>query len=175
MAQGSREDSALARCWAKPFGPFMNNVLVRLLYVMFFEICICAFLTVSYADMSSENAAGFQWFVALFAIFAVVAVFVCFTFLWFCKGPYVAGFYKPGIRHFWNSYWTVRPLSLRYEEYAVDGKGSDEIYFNGGNFIDEESEGCQSIQLRIPRHKKSKDEAMSESDDALDVKPFHCN
>ena len=45
--------------WLKPWGPFLSNVAVRLLYVMFFEICICVFLTASYADMGSKDAAGF--------------------------------------------------------------------------------------------------------------------
>ena len=144
--------STLVKWWMRPWGPFMSNVLVRLTYVMFLEICICSFLTVSYADMGSEDAAGFQWFVALFAIFAMIAMFAGLVYLWFRRGPYIRGFYEPGLKNFWRSYWQIRPLGRRYEAYAVDGRGSDDIYF-GEDFEAGKDDG--KILLRVPpKHPK---------------------
>ena len=100
-------------CCTRRWAPFMSNALVRLTYVMFLEICLCSFLTVSYADMDGESgsASGLQWFVALFTIFAIIALFAALVCLWFRRGPYIPGFYEPGFKHFWRSYWHIRPVS----------------------------------------------------------------
>lgn len=104
----------------------MANVAVRYVYVMFLEIITCTFLTISYVDLSSENVAGFQWFVALFFVCALIAVIVVIVFLCIQKGGLqIDGFYEP--KTWWQSYWQVRPIQKEYQAYAVDGHGSDDF------------------------------------------------
>jgi len=104
----------------------MSNVAVRLAYVMFFEIIICTFLTISFADMSSENAAGFQWFVSLLFVLALTAIIAAMVYLCLKMGGLqIDGFYEP--KTWWQSYWQVRPVQTEYQAYAVDGQRSDDF------------------------------------------------
>lgn len=110
---GTRLEKEKKTCCTRRWAPFVSNTLVRLTYVMFLEICICSFLTVSYPDMDGKSgqASGIQWFGALFTIIAIIALFAGLLCLWFRRGPYIKGFYEPGFKNFWRSYWQIRPVS----------------------------------------------------------------
>ena len=114
-------------CWAKRCGHYMSNAMVSLGLLMFLEVCICVFLNVSYVDMRSEDAAGFQWILSFFIVLALIGVSVALTCLLIKDGgPRVKGYYKKGTCCM--SYWAVRPVSEEYQQFELDGKGSDQIW-----------------------------------------------
>ena len=97
-------------------------------------------------------------------------MFVGLVYLWFRRGPYISGFYEPGVKNFWRSYWQIRPVSKHYQEYAVDGKGSDDIYFGESFKADKEDDG--KILLRLPKNKQVNEEEEKEESKAKSLPIF---
>ena len=157
----------------------MSNVAIRLVYVMLLEILICAFLTVSHPDLESEKAAGLQWIVSLLVIVATCAAIIGLVYLCYKKSPLsVDGFYTP--KTWRKSFWEVRPVQGHYSEYAVDGKGSDDLEnFNLYGTADKSildkpnyAQSSQKAEVKMPAIKDIFDmEAPPTSRNLLDNEP----
>jgi len=100
----SRSSEELSRAGPRSQETFMNNFMVRFVYEVFFELMICAFISVT-----NQEAAGLgQWLTSLAVIivgcFFTLAVFSQF----FSNGPYVRDTHAKG--SLLASFWGVRAL-----------------------------------------------------------------
>jgi len=83
----------------------LNNVMVRFLLEAYFEVMLCAFIT-----LSSPSAAGTaKWLVSLLCVLAGFAAMGVLTSLFFRNGPYVEDSYAQGFSL--HSLWGRRSLS----------------------------------------------------------------
>jgi len=95
---------------------------------MFLEIIICVVLNASFPDLSNsqEPESSSHWYLSVATILAIGVAFVALFCLCQYRGPYIKGFYKPGT---WiQSYWELRPVKKQYSSFAMNGKGSDDIW-----------------------------------------------
>ena len=84
----------------------MNNFMVRLLYMGFFEIVLCGMINLTSA--TSGGSLTWKWFSVVTLVLGVIAIFAVASL---CKynGPYVKGTYAEGSSVL-RSLWTLRPL-----------------------------------------------------------------
>jgi len=76
--------------------PWMTNFMVRFLYEIFFEICLCLMINASYVDIDSDSSGSdtVSWLIciALAALAFVALVMISFTCC--CnEGPHIKGVY----------------------------------------------------------------------------------
>lgn len=83
---------------------FMNNVMIRFFYEVFFELIICAFINVT-----NQDGAGIVWWITSLAliIFTVFTTLAVMSQLFF-NGPYVRDTYARS--SLLSSFWGVRML-----------------------------------------------------------------
>lgn len=94
----------------------LNNALVRLLLEAYFEVMICAFIT-----LSSPSAAGsIQWLLSLVCALLSLAVFITLVSLFFKNGPYVADTYSDD--SLVASFWGRRQLSDSVKRASIEEK-----------------------------------------------------
>lgn len=83
----------------------MNNCMVRILYLGFFEIVLCAMINLSSGSSSSSSAGQIVSLVTVvLGVFTIIAVASLLKY----NGPSVKGTYAEGT--FFNSLWEMRPL-----------------------------------------------------------------
>lgn len=81
-----------ARGISRKSEPWMTNFMVRFLYEIFFEICLCLMINASHYD-SDSGSDTVSWFICiLLAALAFVAL-VMISFTCCCEGPYVKDVY----------------------------------------------------------------------------------
>lgn len=69
-----------------------NNLIVRFLYEMFFEIALC--LMLSFAVMN-DLSSSLDWLLTIsFSILTIIAI-IFFSYISFKNGPYIKGAYEP--------------------------------------------------------------------------------
>ena len=87
-----------------------------------------------------------HWALSIATICFIFAFMVLIACLCRRRGPYVPHFYEPGT--WWQSYWGPRPVKAAFTKYAVDGKGSDQIWedFIGVLQPSSNSESCDDSQ-----------------------------
>lgn len=100
--------------------PWMTNFMVRFLYEIFFEICLCLMINASYVDIDSDSSGSdtVSWLIciALAALAFVALVMISFTCC--CNGgPHVKGVYQR--KTLLPSFWGHRPLSQELAENAI--------------------------------------------------------
>lgn len=92
-------------CCKRRHAYLFSNALLRIAYLFWLELCICAFLTVSWLK---EEASGssFQWYCAMGVILAMISLSLLFA-LAFCRknadgaGSSIVGFYME--KTWWKS------------------------------------------------------------------------
>ena len=89
---------------ASEFEVFMNNFIVRFLIEIFFELMICALISIT----SLAGGSIFWWIISLFVIVAGAIAIFAIASLFIKRGPYVKDSYAPS--SFINSFWGLRPL-----------------------------------------------------------------
>ena len=89
----------------------MVNFLIRFLYELTFEICLCSIMYISYADFENDTTNSFT------VIVCIAVLLVLFASLLFCgslaikNGPYVAKCYQKGT--LLQSFWSIRPINIQ--------------------------------------------------------------
>ena len=69
-----------------------QNFILRFCYEFFLVFCVCVFLQLSVTDFR-DFSPTFQFILALVIFFAVVILIVFVVRLFFCRGPWVPGYY----------------------------------------------------------------------------------
>lgn len=82
----------------------MNNFMVRFLLEIFFELMICAMISIT--SLAGDN--NFWWFISLLTLVAAAVALLTVASLYLKRGPYVKDTYRPS--SFISSYWGLRPL-----------------------------------------------------------------
>ena len=88
--------------------PWFTNFIVRFLYEIFFELCLCIMINIAFMDPDNEGI----WYISLLMIISVVVIGpVAITLLLFCgeKGPQYRHTYERG--SFLRSFWAIRPIA----------------------------------------------------------------
>lgn len=72
---------------------FVSNFAIRFLYEMYLELAICAMISLSLSDTSSEIA-GLQWIVSVVTIATLFSLLIFLVLRMFHKGPFIRGYYQ---------------------------------------------------------------------------------
>ena len=100
--------------------PWMTNFLVRFLYELFFEICLCLMINASYLDTDSKAQVNSFIVCILLALISVAAI-VAITLLFCSKtGPKKRDTYARN--SFLGSFWGIRLLSRDKADQILEEK-----------------------------------------------------
>lgn len=94
----------------------LNNFVVRFLLEVYFELMICAFITIS----SPSSAGSTWWLISLACILVSLATMVGLVNLFFKNGPYIEDSYEKG--GILESFWGRRHLSRTMVSAVLDDK-----------------------------------------------------
>lgn len=93
-----------------------NNVLVRFIYEVFFEIVICLMLSFSVIEFGKESNQSWTWVLTIGLTVTAVAILGLLSYLCIRNGPYASGSYEPKSlsKSFWHySNRRIRPNLLK--------------------------------------------------------------
>ena len=97
--------------------PQLNNFLVRFLYEIFFEICLCVMINMSFIDPNS-NKQMTSFILCTLLMVLLFIILLSITMLLWRGGPQKPGSYEP--RTIAQSFWGPRPLKQQvYDEYGM--------------------------------------------------------
>ena len=92
-------------------GAFMANFMLRFLYELVFEFCLCSILYMSYTSEASTQ--GFVYFVCVGCVIAMIASLIFCMSRGFKNGPYIQDFYNKGT--LMGSFWSMRQINPRID------------------------------------------------------------
>ena len=85
--------------------PWLNNLLIRFLNEVFFEVCICLMLSLTIVDFKNTKN-SWEWGVSIVLATISLVCLCLLSLLCFKNGPYVNDAYEP--KSLWNSFWHFR-------------------------------------------------------------------
>lgn len=92
-----------------------NNFALRFFYEFFLEFCIVVFIQLSVTDFS-EISPSFSYVLSILLVTCVVGLTVLVVSLFFCRGPYVDGYYQKGTAA--THIWGTRPVNPEFDVYG---------------------------------------------------------
>ena len=84
--------------------PYLTNFAIRFLYEVFFELCLCIMINLSYSDAQEST----YWALCLVLSLATLAALVWITVQYWNRGASMQGVY--GKRTLISSFWGIRLL-----------------------------------------------------------------
>jgi hypothetical protein len=145
MKQRKSRFSSLMRMMQPRVSHKASNCLVRFIYQIFLEVCICVLINITVINKDSFQS-GLLWMASLIIIVAIAAILLLMTTLFWLNGPYVPETYEQG--SLVKSYWGIRPLSkdiIEEMEYELEARTHREKAAikatvleveNGDNYVD---------------------------------------